>query len=253
MEAHSNAHFILMNFIFKINWLSRLFWSSAKENPPVGRQLTLGRFLRIFVHSGADNYYRMIGFKYKKSVQALNFFAQREGEKINKMKALKLLWLADRVHLWKHARPITDDTYFAMKFGPVASGSKDLIEESDFIESQTEKDYTHKYLKRLDKLHYASTGETDNSVLSRSEFEALETTYNEFGSLTQFDLSDLSHVFPEWKKFESDIKAGGVRFEMKFQDFFEAPLKDLNVFKRLSENAKLAKEIFLQNASISNF
>ncbi|MEI9921336.1 MAG: Panacea domain-containing protein [Bacteroidota bacterium] len=215
--------------------------------------LTLHNFLRIFVDTDISNYYKMVGFKYKKSVQALNFFAQQEGGKINKMKALKLLWLSDRAHLWKHARPITDDTYFAMKFGPVASGSKDLIEESDFIESQTEKDYTNKYLKRLDNLQYSSTGEIDDSVLSRSEIEALTIVYGEFGKMSQFDLSDLSHIFPEWKKYESEIKAGGVRYEMKLVDFFDAPLKDFNVFKKLSENAKLAKEIFIQNASISNF
>jgi uncharacterized phage-associated protein len=242
-----------MSLISQISRFNQLLWSFAGHHSVPGHQLTVGHFLRIFARPDVSNDRSMAGFKYKKSVQALNFFAQQEGGKINKMKALKLLWLSDRVHLWKHARPITDDTYFAMKYGPVASGSKDLVEESDFIESQTEKDYTEKYLKRIDNLHYASTGETDETVLSRSELEAIDIVYKEFGRHTQFDLSELSHIFPEWKKFESEIKAGGVRYEMKFEDFFDAPLKDITVFQQLSGNVKLAREIFLQNTSISDF
>ena len=195
----------------------------------------------------------MVGFKYRKSVQALNFFARKEGGAINKMKALKLLWLSDRLHLWKYARPITDDTYFAMKFGPVASGSKDLIEESNFIESETEKDYSSKYLRRIDNLSYAASADVDSTVLSASENEILSLIYQEFGELDEFELSKLSHLFPEWKKYESDINAGGVRYQMKLVDFFEAPIKDIGVFKKFAENAKLAKEIFLENTSLANF
>ena len=65
-------------------------------------------------------------FSHRKATQALNFFAQRAGGSINKMKALKLVYFADRYHLRKYGRPVVGDEYLAMNYGPVASGTKDL-------------------------------------------------------------------------------------------------------------------------------
>ena len=72
-----------------------------------------------------------LSFSHKKATQALNFFARAAGGKINKMKALKLIYFEDRYHLRSYGRPITNDTYFAMKFGPVASACKDLLNENE--------------------------------------------------------------------------------------------------------------------------
>ena len=74
-----------------------------------------------------------LNFDYQKATQSLTFFAEKEGGRIHKMKALKLVYLADRYHLRKYGRPITNDEYFAMPYGPVASGVKDIIEMSDFL------------------------------------------------------------------------------------------------------------------------
>lgn len=65
-------------------------------------------------------------FDYKKATQALNFFALKEGGTINKMKALKLIYFAERYHLRKYGRPVTNDDYWAMGLGTVPSGSRDI-------------------------------------------------------------------------------------------------------------------------------
>ena len=67
-------------------------------------------------------------FAYKKAAQAINCFAIQNGGEIDKLHALKLVFFADRFHLRKYGRPITNDQYWAMRFGPVASGVKDLFE-----------------------------------------------------------------------------------------------------------------------------
>lgn len=64
-------------------------------------------------------------FAYKKAAQTLNYFAIKNGGEIDKLHALKLVFFADRYHLRKYGRPITNDQYWAMRFGPVASGVKD--------------------------------------------------------------------------------------------------------------------------------
>jgi uncharacterized phage-associated protein len=54
---------------------------------------------------------------YEKCTQALNFFAQKAGGQINKMKALKLIFFADRYHVRKYGRLLTNDNYMAMEHG----------------------------------------------------------------------------------------------------------------------------------------
>jgi uncharacterized phage-associated protein len=194
----------------------------------------------------------MVGFKYKKSVQALNFFALKEGGRINKMKALKLVWLSDRYHLTRYARLITDDTYFAMDYGPVASATKDLAEEasSEFL-AKAEKEYRQQFLKPINNLMFESAQAVDQNIFSETDLEALEEIYKSFGGLDQFQLSDLSHSFPEWQKFEEKLKAGGTRFKMDYNDFFLKPAnKNIPLFNK--DVNDLARDIFIENQSIGN-
>ncbi len=39
----------------------------------------------------------MLDFDYKKATQAINYLAKKEGGKINKMKAIKVIWLCHMV------------------------------------------------------------------------------------------------------------------------------------------------------------
>ena len=84
-------------------------------------------------------------FSHKKATQALNFFARSAGGSISKIKALKLVFFADRYHLRKYGRPVTNDEYYAMPKGPVPSHVKDIAEMSDFL-SKNEKSYADKFL-----------------------------------------------------------------------------------------------------------
>jgi len=68
---------------------------------------------------------------HRKATQALNYFARQEGGSINKLKALKLLFFADRYHLRKYGRPVSECAYYAMTHGPVASEAKQIAEEAD--------------------------------------------------------------------------------------------------------------------------
>jgi hypothetical protein len=50
------------------------------------------------------------------------------------MKALKLIFLADRYHLCRYGRLITNDSYVAMKHGPVPSATRDIVESNDYLD-----------------------------------------------------------------------------------------------------------------------
>lgn len=162
----------------------------------------------------------MHNFKVDKGTQALNYFAVEEGGKINKMKAIKLLWAADRYHIRKYGRSITDDNYRAMKYGPVGSVAKDIAENSSFCDEETRK-YAAQYIVPISNLEFKSTAAPDLDVFSDSDLEALKFAHDNFGKFTQFQLADISHAYPEWKIHKG---AGQMNIpEMSYLDFFLNP------------------------------
>jgi len=186
--------------------------------------------------------------KERKAIQAVNFFARKpKGHSVDKLKVIKLLWIADRYHLMKYGRTISSDRYHAMPHGPVASQMYSSIQPvSD--------DYTAKYLK-TEKHSIRSLADCDFSVFSQSDLDVLEQVWETFGELNGKQLRLMSHEFPEWKKFEEQLNSP-VRlnsFPMDMRDFFETPqpnsLSRSNFFEIDSEIVKDSKEIFLAQRS----
>jgi len=160
-------------------------------------------------------------FNHTKGTQALNYFAIHEGSKINKMKVLKLVFLADRYHLRKYGRLITNDNYLAMKHGPVPSTTKDIAESNDYLDDTT-KDYSLRFIKTVDNRVLKSVNKLEESVLSESDLEALKFAWANFGHLDQFQLRDLTHLYPEWEKYRDIIDSQSC-IPMQLLDFLQDP------------------------------
>lgn len=162
-------------------------------------------------------------FDYQKATQALVFFIEKEGGRLNKMKALKLIYFADRYHLRKYGRPITNDEYFAMAYGPVASGVKDIAELSDFLGEQ-EKAYATQCVTLAAAPYIEARSPFDPNVFSKTDIEALEFAWKTFGQYTEFELVELTHKYPEWKKHEQSLKIHS-RITMRLEDFLDDPVE----------------------------
>ena len=134
-------------------------------------------------------------FDHKKATQALNYFATTSGGKINKMKALKLVFLVDRYHLRKYGRLVTNDNYLAMKHGPVPSITRDIVESNDYLDDAI-KDYFQEYIEPVDRWTIASLNQPDTSVFSETDIEALNFVWRIFGHYDQFQLRDITHTYP---------------------------------------------------------
>lgn len=193
----------------------------------------------------------MKGFNYKKAVQSLNFLASLSKGSMNSMKALKLVWFADRLHLRKYSRPITNDIYYAMKFGPVASGSRDLIGQNGL--SEDELAYRNQFIDNSpdNKYFYISLNDVDTTVFSESELELLRWSYETFGGMSHFEISKFSHHYPEWKKFEGEFGGEKSRFKMSYEDFFLQADIPNDPFGNVSELAlNYAREAYLEEKAI---
>jgi len=185
----------------------------------------------------------MRGFNYKKAVQALVFFSSFNGNTLNKMKAIKLIWLADRYHLRKYGRTITNDLYFALPFGPIPSTTRDILEFNNL--NETERKYAEPYIQPYYSYHYKTIHEIDEKVFSKTDLEALKLIQENYGHLNHFGLSDLSHTFPEWSKYQSAFDSGiSSRFEIKMEVFFENVDDGYGLFEDTEEDLALSKEMY---------
>jgi uncharacterized phage-associated protein len=160
-------------------------------------------------------------FSHRKATQALNFLAGKAGGQINKMKALKLVFFADRYHLRQYGRPITNDEYLAMEYGPVPSGCKDLAEMSDFLDKH-ERSYAERFLKPVSQYEFASLAAVETPVFSQSDLGALEFAWRHYGQFNEFRLAEITHEFPEWKRHETALQSPDVsRLPMSYRHFLE--------------------------------
>ena len=201
---------------------------------------------------------------YKKITQALNLLAKKEGGKINKMKAIKLIWMADRLNLREFGKPITGDDYCAMEYGPVGSVTRNLTDEVASYLSDDQLGYSQKYIKKIDPNNYQSINDVDLSVFSENDIKSIEKVYDIFGSLDQFKLAQISHEAPEWKKFEKQITSGNIsQAQMDYLDFFNVINSEIyqneqykngidKIFNQDVEKIAISRAIFEEQREVEN-
>ena len=191
----------------------------------------------------------MIMPDYKKITQALNYIAGKEGGEINYMKALKLLYLADRLHLRKYGRLITDDRLVAMENGTLGSQAKDIALKKESL-SHEAYEYSEGRLKRdLDKYTIGKKYDGKES-LSETDIECIDNVFSVFGNKDKYYLAELTHKLPEWKRYEYPIMKGEKKVvSVKREDLFEPTAnQELNaIYSQSNEELDMARSLFSES------
>ena len=193
---------------------------------------------------------RKVSSNVVKIAQALGFLlALDENHKMNKVKLVKLLWEADRLHIRKYGRMISDaDDYYAMTHGPVCSLALDIAQMSkDRIAfSDDDIEYLEDYFTSDDR-DTSMQKEVGDNYLSDTDKEALTKAWELFKDKEAFDLADnISHKYPEWARYADYFKNNGGRKHIFTEDFFENPEND-EYFKEDRESLEAAREYYLEN------
>lgn len=184
-------------------------------------------------------------FNYKKATQALNWFALKSGDKINKMKALKLVYFADRYHLRKYGRLITNDNYVAMKNGAVPSSTRDILQKTGFIGTR-EKDYANRFILTTG-YDLESNASPDDNVFSQSDIEAIQFAWRRFGHLGKYAIAQLTHKYPEWIVHEETLNhKPRSRVPMDITKFFGDPSANVDKCFALSSKDKSLRIEYLK-------
>lgn len=140
-------------------------------------------------------------YEVERAAQVLAYFALRaKNRALNILKAMKLVYLADRESIRRFGEPMLDEPRFSMKRGPVnhmtyqlASGQEDQPAEwSRYLHAR---DQSHDIAVR-GNITFSSLGE-----LSEDDVECLDAVWRQFGWMDEHVLCAWTHKpenVPEW-------------------------------------------------------
>ncbi|MEP6590272.1 MAG: Panacea domain-containing protein [Gemmatimonadota bacterium] len=135
-------------------------------------------------------------FREDKATQASALFLKLGSGRMNIVKLIKLLYLADRTSLIQWGRPLTFDTFFSLKNGPICSSTLNLINDRTLSEAPR---YWRQFISERTENDVLLTQEPENDQLSAAEESLIKETYERFGSMTEWQLVEYTHRLPEWQ------------------------------------------------------
>lgn len=178
--------------------------------------------------------------------EAICYILQEIAAPTEKMKIIKLLFLADKYHLLTAGRTITDDNFVAMQHGPVGSKALNVLDCDDEWLSDEAQKYIKEYICIIDTRMRSLRKKIDKfQMLSISDKKAIDFILSKFGKMTASELRNYTHQYPEWKKFEDDFKKHNIEQEpIETQELFSIIDNRLNVSK---DTIETSKDIFFNN------
>lgn len=137
----------------------------------------------------------------RKAAQVIALLALRAGGGLDVLKAVKLVYLADRESMARYGFPILDENHVSMRHGPVnsstyahLSGEEDLdaCGWSDFLQSRE----NHRVA--------VMAGVTEEALdeLSDADIACLNAVWERFGGMEKWAIRDWTHDpgnIPEWE------------------------------------------------------
>ena len=182
-------------------------------------------------------------FEPEKFVASLAFFSSNI-RGLDKLKAAKLLYYADKYHLVRYGKPILGDVYYHWDYGPVPFQSLAMMNEA--IDSyrlphitQENLELFQKHLRvNVEKTHPTFEPKTspDLEVLSESEQEALRETIKNFGRYTGPQLIEMTHREAPWRKTQRNDE---IDYRLFFEGAKDVSPEALEYLESLRENSEL--------------
>jgi len=143
----------------------------------------------------------LIGFRSEKAAQAASYFAQAEGGRIDKLKLIKLLYLAERESIKKRGHPMFYDEFYSLVHGPICSNSLRALNK------EIDESLWREYIVISDKKNIRSAKKRDPAELkqfSPADRKILAALWAEHGSKTASQLRKWTHEnCPEYVEVEA--------------------------------------------------
>jgi uncharacterized phage-associated protein len=162
---------------------------------------------------------------------AARWLLSRHEGKLDRIKLIKLIFFADRLHLARYGRPIVGGRYCAMEHGPVASDFYNAIKDNALDGTLPEEG-----TPRVE-----GTRKADEDFLSESDIEILRVVNDTYGPLDGWRLRDLTHETKSWTK---NYKGGNSSYPLPYEDFFEdLDPEDSEMLELIAESQEAEKAL----------
>jgi uncharacterized phage-associated protein len=134
-------------------------------------------------------------FQFNRSLQSAAYLLKKaDGQKLDYIHLLKLLYIADREHLAERGYMITGDRVVARQYGPVLSNTFALINGWDSQSYQWNCFISPVSDKQVRLVNDPGTGDLSKGMVSQ-----LNSVFDRYGRLEPTKVIELTHEFPEWK------------------------------------------------------
>lgn len=201
-----------------------------------------------------------MNYKSKKRLQIMNYiFNNLEGSSDGLSKEFigKLFYLSNKLFLLKYGCTITGDKFIALERGTTCSETLGIMDrENQYIHDREaikefENQYDYTITSNTKKVHtIIPTQKLKNQFdnISDNEKEVIDIILNRFGKMTDKEISDYTHKFLEWQKYEqkcanNDINAFDIDMDDVFND--NTFLEDSEISKHLdSKQKEISRMVF---------
>lgn len=148
----------------------------------------------------------------------------------DKYQAVKFFYLADREHLNRYGRPITQEMYFALWYGPVASKTLDLLEGDKWVMREAKIDS----LPFDTEIRPAKNGkdtvfigaphrEVNLEVFSKSDLKVFDEIIEKYKDYDFEQLYQETHSHEAYKNAWESRPRNAKRNVMKYEEMIESP------------------------------
>ncbi len=154
-------------------------------------------------------------FSTKKTVQAAAVLLNLGRGRMDYLRLLKLLYIADRDSIARTGRPIIGNRTVAMKNGPLHSEVYNLI-KGEHIDAPLWSEHIRKEGYEVELVNDPGVSE-----LSAAEVRVLTEVSDRFALVSEWDIVEATHDFPEWAKNWPNGE-GNTSHTIPFEDILEA-------------------------------
>ncbi len=135
----------------------------------------------------------LFAFNLRKAIQACGVIAEREQKRLEFIRLLKLLYIAERETLREIGGPIVGERYIAMRNGPLHDYVYAMVKGESIHSSQW-----NQYFER-DGHYVRMIVDSGVEALSRFEVRKLHEVVDRYRNVDTWELVEMTHTFPEWQ------------------------------------------------------
>lgn len=135
----------------------------------------------------------------RRAAQSAAFLLQLAGGSLEILKLTKLLYLSERLSYERYGEPLTGDTPYALKQGPVLSKIYDRTKRTENLNETWLTWIKGRSGNNIVLANQIVNPSEELCALSRADFKVMNDVWKDFGDMTAYALVDYTHNHcPEW-------------------------------------------------------